>query len=97
MAWLPRLLEDIHTLPITHIALDFTLDLENASQLLPEWSETNTRLQTQWRQTLQKVTLTHFPVGEFVSNTKVVHVLSSRLPYLQEHKLLDVIIGERYA
>ncbi|KAI1796366.1 hypothetical protein LXA43DRAFT_879781 [Ganoderma leucocontextum] len=96
MAWVPRLLEDLHSLPLTRIALDFTLDLESAYRLIPEWSETNTRLQTQWRQTLQKVTLTHYPVGEFVSDAKVVHVLTSRLPYLHEHKLLDVVIGERY-
>ncbi len=97
LAWVPRLLQDLHSLPLTHIALDFTLDTENASRLIPEWSETNSRLQTQWQRTLQKVTLTHFPIGGFVSDRKVVDVLTSRLQYLHERKLLDVIIGERYA
>ncbi|PIL34124.1 hypothetical protein GSI_03835 [Ganoderma sinense ZZ0214-1] len=96
MAWVPSLLEDLHSLPLAHIALDFTLDLENAHRLIPEWSETNSRLQTQWRKTLRKVTLTHFPVGSFLSDAKVVQVLTSRLPYLFERKMLDVIIGERY-
>ena len=66
MAWVPSLLEDLHPLPLVHIALDFTLDVENVSRLIPEWSETNTRLQTQWQKTLRKVTLTHFPVGHWV-------------------------------
>nr|VWO97070.1 Cytotoxic necrotizing factor [Ganoderma boninense] len=96
MAWVPRLLEDLHSLPLTHIALNFTLDLENAHRLIPEWSETNSRLQTQWRGTLRKVTLTHFPVGWFVSDGQAVHVLTSRLPYLCERKMLEVVIGERH-
>lgn len=96
MTWVPRLLQDLDAVPLTHISLEFTLDLENASLLIPEWSETNSRLQSQWRKTLQKVTLTHYPVGYFVPDWKVLHVLSTRLSQLKERKILDLFIGERY-
>ncbi|TBU41673.1 hypothetical protein BD309DRAFT_253245 [Dichomitus squalens] len=96
MAWVPRLLRDLDPAPLTHIALDFTLDVDNADHLTPDWSETNSRLQSQWRKTLQKVTLTHYPVGHFLSDSTAQYILTTRLEHLNERKMLDVFIGERY-
>ncbi|KAI0779760.1 hypothetical protein C8Q74DRAFT_1217176 [Fomes fomentarius] len=96
MDWVPGLFDNARDLPIQNISVDFTLDLDNASSTSSTWLMMNERLSRYWRKTLREVTLTHNPVGQFLQDAQVLHVLKSRFPDLVERGILDVQIGVRY-
>ncbi|KAI0695954.1 hypothetical protein C8T65DRAFT_39013 [Cerioporus squamosus] len=96
MRWVPAVLDAARDLPIARVALEFTLDIDNAASPSRAFIETNERLCRYWLKTLRQVTLVDHPTGNFVPDAQVPYILSSRCPSLVQRGILDVRIGVRY-
>ncbi|RPD78326.1 hypothetical protein L226DRAFT_610267 [Lentinus tigrinus ALCF2SS1-7] len=96
MRWVPMVFDAARELPIARVALEFTLDIDNAAKPSRAFIETNERLCQYWRRTLQRVTFVDHPTGNWVPDAHVPYILSSRCPSLVQRGILDVKIGVRY-